>query len=247
MYHVEVVWGWGRGCCRFVSRTFDVMMFLLPTHAFVVHCPPDRSWLPMCEPRVKLSSRTCPLQFFADFRSTTETPLVGCRSNRALSPVTCRMLRRRVPPELCVSCAVVEVWRRLDLSPRGPRVPAHLESLPFTRASDSCVVLWEDARTAWEPKILPSCAHAVPHPVIAARGHGREKVVLSVALSGRHRCDPAAGTKGWGPGSHLFAQRQHVVVGTPGGGVEVTAPVTGVPVAQRPPPQSPLRAVSVCS
>lgn len=50
MYHVEVVWGWGGRCCRFVSCTFDVMMFLLPTHAFVVHCPPDRSWLPMCEP-----------------------------------------------------------------------------------------------------------------------------------------------------------------------------------------------------
>lgn len=31
-------------------------------------------------PRVKLSPQTCPLQFFADFRSTTETPLVGCRS-----------------------------------------------------------------------------------------------------------------------------------------------------------------------
>lgn len=162
--------GLGGGCCRFVSRTFDVMMFLLPTHAFVVHCPPDRSWLPMCEPRVKLSSRTCPLQFFADFRSTTETPLVGCRSNRALSPVTCRMLRRRVPPELCVSCAVVEVWRRLDLSPRGPRVPAHLESLPFTRASDSCVVLWEDAQDslgAQDPALLRSCC---PTPCHSSEG-----------------------------------------------------------------------------
>lgn len=73
------------------------------------------------------------------------------------------MLRHRVPPELCVSCAVVEVRRRLDLSPRGPRVPAHLESLPFTRAPDSCVVLWEDVQDSLgvqdpgPPALLSSC------------------------------------------------------------------------------------------
>lgn len=103
-------------------------------------------------PCVKLSPRTCPLQFFADFRSTTETPLVGCRSNQALSPVTCCMLWRRVPPELCVSCAVVEVWRRLDLSPRGGSL--------FTRAPDSCRVV---RRCPGQPGSPGSCPPALPN------------------------------------------------------------------------------------
>lgn len=145
------------------------------------------------------------------------------------------MLRHRVPPELCVSCAVVEVRRRLDLSPRGPRVPAHLESLPFTRAPDSCVVLWEDVQDSLGvqdpgPPALPSsCCSTLCRNSQGTREredcafNGCQGVINVTQLQGRRGGIPSVCSE----------------AGTPGGGVEVTAPVTGVPMAQPPPPREP--------